>query len=91
MKIKNKAKTNKNKLSLNKSKKDNNKKNHKKTNKKINHPKKKNKNQKSNFYKVDKYSNIKIVICYRQVFDLERLNKNCGSYIILIIFFYLYQ
>ena len=36
-----------------------------------------------NFYKVEKYANIKVVICYRQVFNKERLKKNYGSYIIM--------
>ena len=38
-----------------------------------------------NFYKVEKYSNIKIIICYHQVFNLERLKKNSGSYITLFV------
>ena len=40
-----------------------------------------------NFYKVERYANIKVVICYRQVFNKERLKKNWGSYITIIIAF----
>ena len=29
-----------------------------------------------NFYKIEKYSNLKIVICYKQVFNLSKLKKN---------------
>ncbi len=38
-----------------------------------------------NFYKVEKYANIKVVICYRKVFDIKRLKKNFGSYFTIII------
>ena len=40
-----------------------------------------------NFYKVEKYSNIKVVICYEQVFNLEKLKNNYGSYFTLITTF----
>ena len=40
-----------------------------------------------NFYKLEKYANIKVVICYLKVFDIERLKKNLGSYLIIIIGF----
>ena len=36
-----------------------------------------------NFYKVEKYANVKVAVCYQKVFDLNRLKKNYGSYIIL--------
>ena len=38
-----------------------------------------------NFYKVEKYANIKVAICYKKVFDLDIFKKNYGSYIIIII------
>ena len=38
-----------------------------------------------NFYKLEKYANIKIVTCYNLVFNLSRLKKNYGSYSIIII------
>ena len=38
-----------------------------------------------NFYKLEKYANIKIVTCYEQVFNLSRLKKNYGSYFIIVI------
>ena len=38
-----------------------------------------------NFYKLEKYANIKIVTCYKQVFNLSKLKKNYGSYFIFII------
>ena len=38
-----------------------------------------------NFYKIEKYSNFKIVICYRQVFNLSKLKKNYGSYFMITI------
>ena len=39
-----------------------------------------------NFYKVEKYTNIKIIICYKSVFSLKGQKNNIGSYIVLIIF-----
>ena len=41
-----------------------------------------------NFYKVEKYANIRVAICYRQVFNIERLKKNLGSHITIIISFF---
>ena len=38
-----------------------------------------------NFYKIEKYANIKVVVCYKEVFNLNRLKKNYGSYFIIII------
>ena len=38
-----------------------------------------------NFYKLEKYANIKIAICYHQVFNKENLKKNIGSYIMIAI------
>ena len=38
-----------------------------------------------NFYKVEKYANVRVVICYDQVFNKERLKKNLGSYISILI------
>jgi hypothetical protein len=38
-----------------------------------------------NFYKLEKYANIKIVTCYKLVFNLSRLKKNYGNYSIIII------
>ena len=38
-----------------------------------------------NFYKIDKYTNIKIFICYKLVFSLIGQNKNYGSYIMITI------
>ena len=38
-----------------------------------------------NFYKVEKYANIKVFICYHLVFNKERLKKNGGSYITILI------
>ena len=38
-----------------------------------------------NFYKIEKYSNLKIIICYKQVFNLSRLKKNYGSYFMITI------
>ena len=38
-----------------------------------------------NFYKIEKYSNIKVFICYNLVFDIERLKRNYGSYMIINI------
>ena len=40
-----------------------------------------------NFYKLEKYANIKIATCYKQVFNLSRLKKNYGSYFIIVIAF----
>ena len=40
-----------------------------------------------NFYKLEKYANIKIAICYHQVFNKERLKKNIGSYIMIAVAF----
>ena len=40
-----------------------------------------------NFYKLEKYANIKIVTCYNQVFNLSKLKKNYGSYFIISISF----
>ena len=40
-----------------------------------------------NFYKLEKYANIKIAICYHQVFNKENLKKNIGSYIMIAIAF----
>ena len=40
-----------------------------------------------NFYKVEKYSNIKVVICYEQVFNLKRLKNNYGNFVNLITTF----
>ena len=34
-------------------------------------------------FKIVKYSNIKILICYKLVFDLNRLKNNFGSYIMI--------
>ena len=36
-----------------------------------------------NFYNLEKYANIKIVTCYKQVFNLSKLKKNYGSYLII--------
>ena len=38
-----------------------------------------------NFYKIEKYANIRIIVCYSQVFNLDKLKKNYGSYILLFI------
>ena len=38
-----------------------------------------------NFYKIEKYANIKVFICYNLVFDIERLKRNYGSYMIICI------
>ncbi len=38
-----------------------------------------------NFYKIEKYANIKIIVCYNQVFNLDKLKTNYGSYILLFI------
>ena len=38
-----------------------------------------------NFYKIEKYVNIKVLICYNLGFDIERLKRNNGSYIIISI------
>ena len=38
-----------------------------------------------NFYKLEKYANLKIVICYNQVFNLSKLKKNYGSYFMIFI------
>ena len=38
-----------------------------------------------NFYKIEKYANIKVATCYKQVFDLNLIKKNIGSYILIII------
>ena len=40
-----------------------------------------------NFYKLENYANIKVAICYNQVFNKERLKKNIGSYIMIVIAF----
>ena len=34
-------------------------------------------------FKIEKNSNIKVLICYKRVFDLNRLKNNYGSYIII--------
>ena len=39
------------------------------------------------FYKIEKYTNIKIGMCYKKVFNLNIFKKNYGNYIILIIGF----
>ena len=41
-----------------------------------------------NFYKLEKYTNIRVVICYNQVFNKERLKKNWGSYITIFVSFF---
>jgi len=38
-----------------------------------------------NFYKLEKYTNLKIIVCYNQVFNLSKLKQNYGSYFIIII------
>ena len=38
-----------------------------------------------NFYEIESYANIKVVICYEEVFNLERLKKNYGSCFMIII------
>ena len=38
-----------------------------------------------NFYKIEKYANVRIIKCYKAVFDLNIFKKNYGNYIILII------
>ena len=38
-----------------------------------------------NFYKIEKYANIKVVTCYHQVFNIIKLKQNYGSYIIISI------
>ena len=38
-----------------------------------------------NFYKIESYANVKVVICYRDVFNLNKLKKNYGSYFMIII------
>jgi hypothetical protein len=38
-----------------------------------------------NFYKIEKYANIKVFICYDLVFDIQRLKRNYGSYMIICI------
>ena len=40
-----------------------------------------------NFYKIDEFSNIKVAACYNLVFNLIRLKKNYGSYIIISVSF----
>jgi hypothetical protein len=40
-----------------------------------------------NFYKVDKYTNIKVFVCYKLVFSLKGQKKNYGSYILIVISF----
>jgi predicted RND superfamily exporter protein len=38
-----------------------------------------------NFYKIESYTNIKIVKCYEEVFNLNKIKKNYGSYFMIII------
>ena len=38
-----------------------------------------------NFYEIESYANIKVVICYEEVFNLEKLKKNYGSCFMIII------
>ena len=38
-----------------------------------------------NFYNFDKYTNYKVLKCYSLVFDLNKLKKNYGSYILTFI------
>ena len=38
-----------------------------------------------NFYKIEKYTNIRVFICYEAVFDLNKIKINSGSYILLSI------
>jgi len=38
-----------------------------------------------NFYKLEKYANIKIVTCYNLVFNSSRLKNNFGNYFIIVI------
>ena len=38
-----------------------------------------------NFYKIESYANIKVVICYKNVFNLDKLKKNYGSYFMIVI------
>ena len=38
-----------------------------------------------NFYNLEKYANLKIVTCYKLVFNLSKLKNNFGSYSIMII------
>ena len=38
-----------------------------------------------NFYSFDKYTNYKVLKCYKLFFDLNRFKKNIGSYILLSI------
>ena len=37
------------------------------------------------FYKVEKYTNIRVFICSKKIFDFKKLKKNYGNYIILFI------
>ena len=38
-----------------------------------------------NFYKIESYANVKVVICYDEVFNLNKLKKNFGNYFMAII------
>ena len=38
-----------------------------------------------NFYKIESYANIKVVICYEEVFNLDKLKKNYGSYFMIVV------
>jgi hypothetical protein len=38
-----------------------------------------------NFYEIESYANIKVVICYEEVFNLNKLKKNYGSNFMIII------
>ena len=38
-----------------------------------------------NFYKVESYANIKVFVCYKEVFNFNKLKKNYGSYFMISI------
>ena len=38
-----------------------------------------------NFYQLEKYANLKVASCYNQVFNLDRLKKNYGSFFMIFI------
>ena len=38
-----------------------------------------------NFYNVESYTNLKVVICYEEAFNLNKLKKNYGNYFMIII------
>ena len=38
-----------------------------------------------NFYKIEKYSNVRIIKCYNLAFNMDKLKKNYGSFFIIIL------